>query len=396
MDDKARERIEMLRTSSDATTRVLTTVLTRSPINRPGIAQLADVSLAAVTKAITPLVRVGLVDGSLDSGRNGLPGRPSNPVAMIPDALLVAGIKINRDEIIGVATDLTTTVLASTRAVPASPSPADVIDAIDKLYRELAEMLGDRAGRLARVGVTLSGDVHSATGVLRESAQLGWRDVALGEELSARLGIEVVIENDVRALAVGEHMFGVGLGTNSFAIVTIGRGIGAGLHLNGDVVNGAHGVMGELGHLPLAPPDRRCSCGRRGCVEAVAATSAIVAAVATEHGRELDLEAVVALARRGDAAATRAFDEAGRVIGLAVASLVNLVGPELVIIGGEAVSDFDLYRRSLDAAYHEHVFGSAERVRLVVRPHSFADWARGAAATATRSLLGPRRAQPTV
>jgi predicted NBD/HSP70 family sugar kinase len=126
-------------------------------------------------------------------------------------------------------------------------------------------------------------------------------------------------------------------------------------------------------------------------VEAVAATRAIVAAVSAAHGRPLETDEVFALARAADPAAVNAFAEAGTVIGSAIASLVNMVGPELVIIGGEGVTDFDLYRDALEAAYHEHAFGSADKARLVVRPHSFEDWARGAAAAAIRSLLGQSR-----
>ena len=119
----------------------------------------------------------------------------------------------------------------------------------------------------------------------------------------------------------------------------------------------------------------------------MAATSSITAAISAAHGREISISEAVDLARSGDPTATAAFGEAGDVIGVAIASLVNLVGPELVIIGGEAVANFDLFRDRLQAAYGQHVFGSAERARIVVRPHTFTDWARGAAAAAIRALV---------
>jgi predicted NBD/HSP70 family sugar kinase len=191
----------------------------------------------------------------------------------------------------------------------------------------------------------------------------------------------------VRALTIGEHWFGMGLGTASFAMVTIGRGIGSGLHLNGEVVEGSYGVAGEIGHLPLTSPDKICACGRRGCVEAVAATAAIVATVSAAHGRQLTIEEVVDLAHGGDTAALAAFSEAATVIGIAIASLVNLVGPEVVIIGGEAVSNFDLFEEHLRSSFAEHAFGAAGRCQIVVRPHHFEDWARGAAAAAILSLV---------
>ncbi|MFF9563682.1 ROK family protein [Leifsonia sp. NPDC014704] len=387
MNDELRARTTLLGSSSEAATRVFTTILTRSPISRIEVARLTGLSQAAVTKAVTPLVAAGLVDDSLGVTPTGLPGRPANPVAVVPDAVIALGIKVNVDELIGVATDLTTRIIASDRVELASHDPVAVVDAIVGMCARLQEPLGDLRSSVASIGVSVSGDVDAATGVVRDSAIMGWHGVELAAALREHLDAEIVVDNDVRALTIGEHWFGVGLGTRSFAIVTIGRGIGSGLHLNGEVVEGAYGVAGEIGHLPLTSPDRICACGRRGCVEAVAATSAIVAAISAAHGRTVTAEEAVALAHAGDAAAVDAFGEAGAVIGLAIASLVDMVGPELVIIGGEGVVEFDLFEERLRVAYAEHVFGSAGLCRIVVRPHTFEDWARGAAASAIRSLV---------
>jgi predicted NBD/HSP70 family sugar kinase len=387
MNDETQTRTALLGSSSDAATRVFTTILTRSPISRIDVSRLTGLSQAAVTKAVTPLVAAGLVNDSLDPHLTGLPGRPVSPVAVVPDAVVALGVKVNIDELVGVATDLTTRIITSDRLPLTSHDPVAVADAIVEMCRHLQERLGGLESRLACIGVAVSGDVDSETGVIRDSAQMGWRGVDLGASLRERLTGNIVVGNDVRALTIGEHWFGVGLGTSSFAIVTIGRGIGSGLHLNGEVVEGAYGVAGEIGHLPLTSPDRICACGRRGCVEAVAATNAIVAAVSAAHDRPVSIEEAVALARAGDPAALLTFGEAGAVIGAAIASLVNMVGPELVIIGGEGVANFDLFEEPLRRSYAEHVFGSAGRCRIVVRPHTFEDWARGAAATAIRSLV---------
>jgi len=387
MNDETRARTTLLKTSSDAATRVFTTILTHSPISRIDVARLAGLSQGAVTKAVIPLVGAGLVDDTLDSKREGLPGRPASPITVVPEALIAIGVKVNADELIGVASDLQTRTLHSWRTPLTSHDPGHVIDSIVELCEHLQTSLDGLGQRLACVGVAVSGDVDASTGTVRESALMGWTDVEVGTVLRGRLQSPVVVDNDVRALTIGEHWFGVGLGTSSFAIVTIGRGIGSGLHLNGEVVEGAYGVVGEIGHLPLTSPAHVCNCGRRGCVEAVAATGAIVATVSAAHGRSIDIDESADLAHSGDPAAIEAFGAAGAVIGTAIASLVNMVGPELVIIGGEGVTNFALFERRLHEAYSEHVFGSADRCRIVVRPHTFEDWARGAAATAIRSLV---------
>ncbi|MGN9893777.1 ROK family transcriptional regulator [Micromonospora sp. L31] len=382
--------VSLLQGASAAAAEVFRSILTRGPISRIDIARLTGLSQAAVTKAVAPLIGAGLVSDQLESQRDGQPGRPANPLMVVADALVFVGIKVNADEIVGVATDLTTSILASDRRPLHSTKLDLVVDAIEATTTTLVDTLGGRAERICAVAVTVSGDVDAHSGVVRESAIMGWTDVPLAKILTGRLDRDVLVENDVRALTIGEHWFGVGVGTASFAIVTIGRGIGSGLHVNGEVVEGAYGVAGEIGHLPLTSPDRICPCGRRGCVEAVAGTPAIVAEVSRGHGRELSIDEVLDLAHRGDSVAVRTFEQAATVIGTAIATLVNLAGPELVIIGGEAVSDFDLFEAHLRAAFAEHAFGAAGRCRIVTRPHTFEDWARGAAASAVRRLVENR------
>jgi len=382
--------VTLLKGASAAAADVFRAILTRGPISRIDIARLLGLSQAAVTKAVGPLLEVGLVSDELELPRDGQPGRPANPLMVVADALLSIGIKVNADEIVGVATDLRTTVLAANRRALKSTTPEATVEAIAATVADLVDALGDRADRLCAVGVSVSGDVDAHSGVVRESAIMGWTEVPLGALLGARLDREVLVENDVRALTIGEHWFGVGVGTDLFAIVTIGRGIGSGLHVNGEVVEGAYGVAGEIGHLPLTSPDRVCPCGRRGCVEAVAGTPAIVAEVSRAHGRDLSIGEIVELAHEGDPVAVQTFEHAATTIGTAIATLVNLTGPELVIIGGEAVSNFDLFERHLRASFAEHAFGAAGRCQIVTRPHTFEDWARGASAAAIRRLAENR------
>jgi hypothetical protein len=193
MNTKATARAALLRSSSVAATRVFTTILTRSPISRTDVARLTGLSQAAVTKAVTPMVAAGLLDDTLDSHRIGVPGRPASPVAVVADALIVIGIKVNPNELIGVACDLTTTVVASKRRSLPSTRPSTVINAIVKLVHALEEDLAGRGGRLAAIGVSVSGDVDTATGVVRESAYMDWTDVRLQAELASRLEDHVVV-----------------------------------------------------------------------------------------------------------------------------------------------------------------------------------------------------------
>ncbi|HEV7907926.1 MAG TPA: ROK family protein, partial [Pseudonocardiaceae bacterium] len=387
--DMRHSTVDLLAQASPAAVDVFTQVLTRGPISRIDVARLTGLSQAAVTKAIAPLLAAGVVGDAHyagDSSRTSA-GRPAYPLRVLPDALVTLGIKVNATDIISVATDFTANILATVELSLPDTHYETVVGGIVDAVGRLTEQLGPRAAAIGGVGVSVSGDVDTANGVVRESGLLGWTDQPLGATLRERLGFDVLIENDVRALTIAEHWFGMGVGTASFAIVTIGSGIGCGLHVNGEVVDGAYGVAGEIGHLPLTSPEHICTCGRRGCVEAVAASGAIVAAIEAATARSLTFQDAVDLAHAGDPAAVQVFDRAGSVIGLAIATMVNLAGPELVVISGEAVVDYDLYDRRLREAFTEHAFGAAVNCRIVTRPNTFVDWAQGAAAAAVRAIV---------
>lgn len=384
---RAASRIALLRVSPDAVKHTFVTLLTQGPISRVDIAHATGLSQGAITKAANPLIRAGLVTDAQRGVPDGQPGRPANPLRVVPDALLAIGIKINGDEVVAVLTDLLTTVQFSVH-IPLSDREVDtVVTGVSAALDRIQGELGDTQSAVLGIGVAVSGDVNSEGGVVRESALMGWRDIDLRKLMAQFTELPVIVVNDVHALTLGEHWFGVGVGTDSFAIVTIGRGIGCGLHLNGDVVEGALGVAGEIGHLPLTSLDRVCNCGRFGCVEAIASTEAITRDLSNRVGKIVSIDEAVLMARLGNPDAQAVFAEAASVIGRAIATVVNLTGPELVLLGGEGTRNFDLYEDRLREAFEAHVFGAAAKITLVVRPHTFEDWARGAAAAAIRDLV---------
>ncbi|MDX6263794.1 MAG: hypothetical protein QOH84_5482 [Kribbellaceae bacterium] len=377
---------------------MLTRILTQGPIPRVEIARRTGLSQAAVTKAVAPLIEAGFVTDQpvavpaddVAPVELGI-GRPVSPLTVVPDSISVIGLKVTPTDLIGVTTDFRAGIRAVRHQQVTDTSAESVIKRLAELTKELIETLddpADPAGPLIGIGVAVSGDVDARHGVVRDSPFMGWRDIPVAALLSDQVKVPVVVSNDVRALTVAEHWFGVGVDADSFAVVTIGSGVGCGLYINGEVVSGAHGVSGELGHLPLAPGDLVCTCGRRGCVETVASSDAILARVRETTGQaDLDLSGAIELAHNGDEHAREAFDRAGEVIGSALAAMVNLVGPELVVIAGEGVADYDLYDQRMRRAFAEHAFGAAGDCRLMLRSHTFDDWARGAAATVIRSYV---------
>jgi predicted NBD/HSP70 family sugar kinase len=362
-------------------------VLTQGPVSRVEVARRTGLSSAAVTKAARPFIEAGYLT-ELTSGRTGPgAGRPASPLAIRPDREYFVGIKITGDDLIGVVTDLRADVRASYHHALEDHDVDQVVAAVAELVTRLLDA-GDYRGRTHCLGVALSGDVDRESGQVRYSPFLGWRDVPLAELLEDATGLTTTLENDVKALTVAEQWFGDGVGASSFAVVTVGAGIGSALVVGGGLVSGAYGVAGEIGHVPISTTGPACHCGGTGCVEAIAATGAIVdRARAVTNEPELTMEQVVERARGGDPQLLEVFATAGRAIGLGLAALVNLFGPERVVVSGEGLETFDLFEEHIRTAFLTQAFGSARHCALLLRPLPFEQWARGAAAVAVRSLF---------
>ncbi|WP_338703372.1 ROK family protein [Streptomyces sp. Q6] len=373
--------------ASPAANTVFTTVLTRGPVARPEIARITGLSSAAVTKAAKPMIEAGYLEELTRAERTveGA-GRPAHPLAVCADREFFVGVKVTADELIGVVTDLRAQVRAAHR-VPVTDRGVDqVVAGIAALVREVSAAY---SGRTHHIGVSVSGDVDRAGGRVRYSPFLGWRDVPLAELVGRATGSTVTVENDVKALTVAEQWFGEGVGTDSFALATVGVGIGCGLVVNGRLVAGGYGVAGEIGHIPVAAGDGpACHCGGRGCVEAIASEEAIVTrARRAADDPHLDMAGAIDRAHGGDAAVRAVFAEAGQAIGLGLAAMVNLMGPERVVVSGEGLAAYDLFEEQIRAAFTAQAFGAAARCPLVVRPLPWEEWARGAAAVGIQSLF---------
>ncbi|GHB13264.1 sugar kinase [Streptomyces tendae] len=367
---------------------IFTTVLSEGPLTRLDLARRAGLSAAAVTKAVRPLIGAGYLVEDVDEDARPALGRPANLVRVDGGRALFIGIKVTGDEIIGVLTDLRCRIMVARHLPLADRDPGPVLASAAELVRELLTEADGLGVRVVGSGISVSGDVDRAEGVVRYSPFLGWRDVPLASLAAEATGLPVTVDNDVRALTVAEQWFGAGVGLSDFAVVTVGAGIGCGLVVHGKVVAGAHGVAGEIGHVTVDPAGPPCHCGNRGCVEAIAGDAALVRQVGAATGTHVtDVAQALALARQGVPGARAAYARAGEAIGRGIATVANLLGPERVIISGEGLAAYDLFAEQIRDAFAAAAFGSAAQCDLRTRPLPFEEWARGAAATAIQSFI---------
>lgn len=206
------------------------------------------------------------------------------------------------------------------------------------------------------IGVGCGGPMRWPEGVVSPLNIPGWRDFPLAQRLAAHFRVPVRVHNDAICFAVAEHWRGAGRGHDDMLGMVVSTGVGGGLVLGGRLHDGATGNAGHIGHVVVDPAGPSCTCGGRGCLEAVARGPAVVA-WALERGWRDPAPSGVALvdaARRGDRVATAALARAGTAIGVALASTVALLDLELVCVGGGLAAAEDLLLHPLGTAYVEH------------------------------------------
>lgn len=259
---------------------------------------------------------------------------------------------------------------------PQTRIASDIVDAIIRVALSCVANCG-MDGRPRAFGLAMATLVNSREGKSLSSPNLPeLNGLSVADAISDQVGIKVFLENDATAAAIGENWLGSSKGVANSVFVTLGTGIGGGLILNGRVFRGTDGTAGEIGHICIEPEGQACGCGSRGCVEQYASATAIVriahelAEVSDSSllaGRvDFSSKDVYDAARLGDAVAIETFRRMGRYLGTALAGLVDVLNPELILIGGGPAKAWDLFIDSLKAEIADRAFGPpAKTVRLV-------------------------------
>jgi predicted NBD/HSP70 family sugar kinase len=358
---------------------VLLEVLIHGSRSRADLARRTNLSRATLMRLTRGLVELGLVTEGQSQATAGR-GRPSETLHLRPGAAYFVGIKLTGDALYAVVTDLQATILATEERSLSSRRVGAVVDLIAEVVAEFS-----RRFALTSVGVCLAGDVtHPAGGgtLVLGSHFLGWENLPLGELVEAATGLATAISNDVQALTVAHHWFGVGVGCRTMALIGLGAGIGSGLVVNGERVRGSRGHPGKVGHLLVTDSGPKCDRGHTGCVSAYVTIPAII-----RNARTSGFWETMDAARDGNALADRALRDAGRALGVVVADIADLIDPEKVIITGEALSVARYARDDMDASIRERLDPAAGPVEVELVDFEFADYAWAAAIAAIRHVV---------
>jgi glucokinase-like ROK family protein len=341
-------------------------------ISRVEIAHLLDLSRAAVTAIVNDLLATGIIrEAERRTVRN---GRPPVVLEVNPARGYVIGIDFGATHLNLLLADISARILEEIEIdIDIQDGPEKCLAEANSCVRELLTRTHLELKDILTIGIGVPGPIVSEAGmVVAPPIMPGWDGYPIRDTLQKLWGCPVSVNNDAELGVLGEWAAGAGRGERNLVYIKVGTGIGAGLLMDGQIYRGATGSAGEIGHLTIDENGPVCACGNQGCLEAVAGGRAIAlqARQAVQQGQRTQLASflpvdnitardVAAAARRGDLLSQQILSTAGLHIGLAIAGLVNMFNPGMVIIGGGVAQTGDLLlepmrqtvqRRSLPAA----------------------------------------------
>lgn len=343
------------------TSTILQIVRTKGPISRAEISKLTGLNPATVSSNTANLMELGLVRETGVGASSG--GRKPLMIELNPETYYVIGVDMGTTDVATGITDLEGRIKTRvTLPFGEHTNPEAVLGIIKDSVRLVIEGSGLDPGQFLGVGMGIHGLVDPEKGISLFAPAFAWENVSIAQEFSEEFNLPVFIDNDARAMALGEKWFGRASQVSNFVFLNIGTGIGSGIYVNGELLQGAHHGAGEIGHIrvvePMATaspskghtnPPIRCFCGKAGCLSTVASGPSIerLARIAVDEGRSArllelaggDAEAITGelihqAAVEGDPLAVQLLDTAGRHIGDALSLVVNLLDPEMVLVGG--------------------------------------------------------------
>ncbi len=328
---------------------VLRHVRDLGPRSRARIAEETGLNKATVSSLVAELVERGLLrEGLADSSR--ALGRPGQLVELDGTGVCGVGAEVNVDYLAVAALDLAGDVVLEKR-VPvdvAHLEPGTTLDRLADLVQEAVAAVEARNGQLAGVTLAVPGLVQVETGELKLAPNLGWGELSVAQEMRRRLGeptypLHVDNEANLAALAAyAELRRAEGESMHDLVLLTGAVGVGGGVVAGGHLMRGGHGYSGEVGHMPVAPPGRTCGCGRTGCWETVVGLTALLHKATDRddpvRDPSLDVEqrlaGITRRAEAGDARTLAALKDVGTWLGIGGAILVNILNPDVLVLGG--------------------------------------------------------------
>jgi glucokinase-like ROK family protein len=382
---------------------IMHSLRTQAPISRASLSQITQLNKTTVSDLINELYERGLVKelGMQSSGT----GRPATLLALNPEAGYIVSAEIGVDFLEVLVTDFAPQAISQVKEpiIPGT-SPEAVLERLVTLLHQASAEGQAVSKNFLGLAVGVPGMVDQATGTILFAPNLKWRNVPLLARLEQEnFGVPLFVDNEANMATLGEHYFGAAQGYSEVLYLSANVGLGGGLLRDGQLYRGATGVAAEYGHMTLDPYGERCNCGNHGCWETFVNQNALCKKIVTAvkggedsilaekiQGRRdcVSVEMIVEAAQAGDPLAIRAIEEVGRYLGIGIASLLNALNPEIVVLGGilSIASEFLLPAANSEIQKRALPW-NRETVKIVSAAHGSDACVKGGIATVYQSVL---------
>jgi len=386
---------------------LLLSLLYEGSVSRVELAEKTSLSTTTVTNLISELRDQGIVfeEGLEETSGRRRVGRPRTALHLVADARFAVGVHIGIGMFRVTVTNLFAEMICSNIVQFDLEAPAEqVLEMIAEWIEKTIDDSHVNRQRIIGVGIGASGLVNYQTGVNILAPSLKWHDVPVREILTSKLNIPVVVDNNVRAMALAEAFFGAGRGVNSLAFVYGRVGVGAGFVVGGQIFRGSSAGAGEIGHTIIIPEGGQlCRCGKRGCLETLVSETSLISqameiaathpdGLLSQHLNQEDggrtIERIFAAARAGDQKTRKMIEQCACYLGMALANLVNVINPELILLGGLFAQSEELILPVAENTMRELSFaGLGEKVRVQTTSFGWRAGVIGASALALTTFF---------
>lgn len=317
---------------------ILNKIRTAEPISRAQIAKEIELTPPTVSSIVKELIEQELVrESSLGKSQG---GRKPTMLYINNNAFYVIGVDAGPETVECILTDLTGEICERAHSKLKKPITNDQFLTIIKknIWKIMQSSTADQE-KIIGIGVAMHGVVDVETGTSLIAPNLNLRNIPIKTELEQEFNISIKVENDARAMALGESWFGGHGNIDSMVAVNIGRGVGSGLVINGKLYHGAQDIAGEIGHMTIDINGETCECGNTGCLQTFVSGEAVAKRANNQaqdrlHKDDLTGKDVFELAQSGDEFYIHILQETGKIIGIGLTNLINLINPSKIILGG--------------------------------------------------------------
>ncbi len=356
-------------------TMILNKIRLSGSISRADIAKETGITPPTVSSIVKELMDENLVKESHLGQSTG--GRKPTLLQLKEDGYYVIGVDAGSKTIKGVVSDLVGNIYSRTEVeVYSNITKEEFLKSLSMVVEQLLTGYKQHMDKILGIGVAMHGVIDVETGTSLHSVNSGLINVPIKQTIEKIFDLPVMVENNSRAMTLGEYWFTNDNAYNCFTVINIGRGVGSGLIVDNKLVHGAQGVTGEIGHVSISLDGERCSCGNIGCFETFVTGDAIVRRAKrciANASENLTAEEVYRLAKRGKREYIQILEETGKLIGIGIVNFIHTVNPDKIVLSGGVMKSKEFLLPSIQKTIHERVLTDKLRLETIIEVSKLGD-----------------------